>query len=49
MSDEFKSFEALVTWATWFVVEEITRGKPLRSALFHVLSVALEWKPEQKL
>ncbi len=45
MSDNsFKTFDELVTWATWQIVEAITTGKPLRAAVYAVLMVARNTK-----
>ncbi len=37
---KWDNWEELVTWATWTVIEYLTHGKPLRSAIFTVLDVA---------
>lgn len=43
-----KNFDELVTWATWRVVEGITKGEPLRSVMYSVLMGAMnimsEWQ-----
>ncbi len=43
-----KDFNALVTWATWEVIQGITKGQPLRSIMYGVLQDALQivatWK-----
>lgn len=43
-----KNFDELVTWATWQVVEGITKGEPLRSVMYNVLMGAMnimsEWQ-----
>jgi hypothetical protein len=42
MSEEHKwdDFQALVTWATWEIMQGLTKGEPLRSLVFRVLSAA---------
>lgn len=42
MADDHKwdDFQSLVTWATWEVLSGLTRGEPLRSLVFKVLSAA---------
>ena len=43
-----KNFDELVSWATWQVVEGITKGEPLRSVMYGVLmsatNIIAEWK-----
>lgn len=41
---EWKSFDELVTWATWRILEGLTKGTPLRSLVFTVLAAAREAK-----
>lgn len=38
-TDEWDSFDELVTWATWCILEGITKGLSLRSIVFEVVSV----------
>lgn len=37
---EWEDFQALVTWATWEVLEGLTKGEPLRSLVFRILNAA---------
>jgi hypothetical protein len=39
------SFDDLCKWACWQVVESMTAGKPLRSAISSILTVARQWNP----
>jgi len=43
---DFKTFNELVSWATWHVLEGLTKGTPLRSLIHDVLSLARSWQPE---
>ena len=46
MSTEPKDFKELVSWATGELIQAITSGRPLQSAVFDVLYyVHEEWKP----
>lgn len=38
--NEPRTFEELVSWATWEIVEAITKGKPLRSVVWGILEVS---------
>lgn len=42
MSDGHKwdDFQALVTWATWEIMQGLTKGEALRSLVFRVLAAA---------
>jgi hypothetical protein len=42
MNDRHKwdSFDALVTWATWEVIQGLTKGEPLKSLVFRILHAA---------
>lgn len=46
--DTPKNFNELVTWATWEVIEGLTKGEPLRQvmykALWASLQISAEWK-----
>lgn len=48
MNDAPRDFNELVSWATWQVIEGMTKGQPLRSVMHGVLQGALnimaEWK-----
>ena len=48
MNDTPRDFNELVSWATWQVIEGMTKGAPLRSVMHGVLQGALnimaEWK-----
>lgn len=48
MSDDLNTFDDLVTWATWHVIEGLTRGTPLRSLIHGVLMTAANWHAEQR-
>jgi len=39
-TDEWDSFDDLLTWACWHLMESFTRGTALRSAMHHILNVA---------
>jgi hypothetical protein len=43
-----KTYDELVTWATWQVIEGIATGKSLRSVLYSVLEAVRRWAPEEK-
>lgn len=36
---EWDDFQELVTWATWYLIQGITRGEALHGCVFHILSV----------
>lgn len=42
------SFDALVTWATYELIQAITGGKALRSAVHNILAVTAQWSTRQK-
>ncbi len=52
MSEKPQDFNELVTWATWQVIESMTKGQPLRAAMHQVLQGAInimaEWKQAAK-
>jgi hypothetical protein len=35
---EWDDFDALVTWATWELMLALTKGEPLKSVVFRILS-----------
>lgn len=37
---DWDSFDELLTWACWYLMESITRGEPLRRSMHHLLDVA---------
>lgn len=39
------TFDELCKWACWEVVQALTAGKPLRSAMHPILNVARQWDP----
>jgi len=39
-----RTFDELVSWATWEIIESITKGKPLRSTVWGILEVARRFK-----
>ena len=39
----FKTFDELVTWATWEIITAITTGKPLRQTVYGILMAARNW------
>jgi hypothetical protein len=43
----FKTFDELVTWATWEIITAFTSGNPLRQTVYGILMAArnLEKKP----
>lgn len=41
------TFDELVKWACWVIVEGMTQGKPLRSSVYSVLDVARQWDPKK--
>jgi len=43
--NELKTFQDLVSWATWHVIEGLTKGEALRSLIFHVVDMARRWQP----
>lgn len=47
MINKQDTFQELVSWATWFIIEGITKGDPLRGLVFHVLEVARQWEPKK--
>jgi hypothetical protein len=38
--NKWDDFQSLVTWATWEIMQGITKGEPLRSLVFRVLAAA---------
>jgi hypothetical protein len=42
MNDAHKwdDYQALVTWATWEIMQALTKGEPLRSVVFRILNAA---------
>lgn len=42
-----KTFDELVTWATWELISNLTKGEPLRATMYRILSVVREWNPEK--
>ena len=44
--DRLKTFDDLVSWATWRVIEGITKGESLYSIMFGIVDYARRWKPE---
>lgn len=47
MMPEPKTFDELVSFVTWMIIDSITRGSPLRGTIHQALSYVLQWKPEQ--
>lgn len=37
---KWDSFDQLVTWATWEVLQGLTKGEPLRTLVFRILNAA---------
>lgn len=46
--DRPKTFDELVTWACWTVMEGFVKGESLRTLMWNVLDVARRWKPADK-
>lgn len=46
MNDDLKTFQDLVTWATWHVLEGLTKGVALRKLIGDVVDFARRWEPE---
>ena len=46
MAEEPKNFQELVSWATWQVIEGMTKGEPLRSIMISILNYARKWNPK---
>lgn len=42
---EPETFQDLVTWACWTVMEGITQGKTLRESIYLVLDYTRRWQP----
>ncbi|MPT55021.1 hypothetical protein [Delftia sp.] len=47
-TEEWDSFNDLVTWACWHLLESITSGRPLRGAVHHVIEMARRAKFKQR-
>lgn len=47
MSEDLNTFDDLVTWATWHVIEGLTRGTPMRSLMHGVLMAAVGWHADR--
>lgn len=49
--NEPRDFNELVSWATWQVIEGMTRGEPLKKVIHYVLQSTLlmmsEWKDKK--
>ena len=43
---EPENFKELVTWATWTVIQDITKGKPLESTMHTIIDYVLRWKEQ---
>jgi hypothetical protein len=41
------SYEDLCKWACWQVVESMTQGRSLHSAIYSILMVARQWNPKK--
>jgi hypothetical protein len=46
--NSFKTFDELVTWAAWQIIEGITAGKPIRQVIYSILMVARQAKIGEK-
>ena len=43
-----KTFDQLVTFVTWMIIEGITTGEPLRVVVYRALSLARQWDPDKE-
>ena len=48
MTDKTWTFQELVDWATWEIVQAIVKGQSLRSAVFTVIEVARRAKLKEQ-
>lgn len=40
MNNEIETFDDLLTWACWYLMESFTRGESLRRSMHHIVQVA---------
>lgn len=45
---EPKTFQELVSWACWTIIQGITRGDRLETSVFHILTYVRQWKPAEQ-
>lgn len=43
-NDKWDDFDELLTWATWQIIESLTKGGSIRSVMQNILSVAHQAK-----
>lgn len=47
-NNDIDTFDKLVTWATWQVIEGFTRGEKLRSIVYGITQYAIQWSRDQE-
>lgn len=47
-NEELNTFDKLVKWATWQIIEGITTGQKLRTVVNGIVQYTIQWAKEQE-